>query len=56
MNFIVETKGSNLWDDLRAIKKVQDKMRQKTFCRLATGENPAKYIKARSVDDIMGHG
>lgn len=54
--FVVETKGSNWWDDLRHKEGAKIKCGEKHFEVLAVGENPAKYIKATSIDDMMKHG
>lgn len=51
--FIVETKGSNWWDDLRHKEGAKIKCGEKHFAVLAEGENPAQYIKATNVDDMM---
>jgi type III restriction enzyme len=53
--FVVETKGSNWWDDLRHIEGAKIKCGEKHFAELAVGQNPAKYIKATTVDDMMRH-
>lgn len=53
--FVVETKGSNWWDDLRHKEGAKIKCGEKHFAVLAEGKNPAKYIKATSVDDMMSH-
>ena len=49
-------KGSNRWDDLRHKEGAKIKCGEKHFAVLAEGENPATYIKATSVDDMMRHG
>jgi type III restriction enzyme len=54
--FVVETKGSNWWDDLRHVEGAKIKCGEKHFKELAVGQNPARYIKATSVDDMMRHG
>ena len=54
--FVVETKGSNWWDDLRHIEGAKIKCGEKHFAELAVGQNPAQYIKATSVDGMMRHG
>jgi type III restriction enzyme len=54
--FVVETKGSNWWDDLRHREGAKIKCGEKHFAELAAGQNPAQYIKATSVDDMMRHG
>jgi len=51
--FVVETKGSNWWDDLRHKEGAKIKCGEKHFAVLAEGDNPAKYIKATSVEDMM---
>ena len=51
--FVVETKGSNWWDDLRHKEGAKIKCGEKHFAVLAEGENPATYVKATSVDDMM---
>ena len=53
--FVVETKGSNWWDDLRHKEGAKIKCGEKHFKVLAVDENPAKYIKATSVDDMMSY-
>ncbi|NOY00439.1 MAG: DEAD/DEAH box helicase family protein [Verrucomicrobia bacterium] len=54
--FVVETKGSNWWDDLRHTEGAKIKCSEKHFKELGAGQNPARYIKATSVDDMMRHG
>ena len=54
--FVVETKGSNWWDDLRHKEGAKIKCGEKHFKVLAVGESPAKYIKAINVNDMMRHG
>ncbi len=54
--FVVETKSSNWWDDLRHKEGAKIKCGEKHFEVLAVGENPAQYIKATNVDDMMKHG
>jgi len=54
--FVVETKDSNWWDDLRHKEGAKIKCGEKHFEELAVGQNPARYIKAISVDDMMRHG
>jgi type III restriction enzyme len=51
--FVVETKGSNWWDDLRHKEGAKIKCGEKHFAVLATGENPAKYLKATNVADML---
>jgi len=54
--FVVETKGSNWWDDLRHIEGAKIECGEKHFAELAVGQNPAQYIKVTSVDNMMRHG
>jgi len=54
--FVVETKGSKWWDDLRHIEGGKIKCAQEHFAEIAVDSNPAKYIKAKDVDDMMWHG
>lgn len=51
--FVVETKSSLFLDDLRDKESGKIKCGEAHFTALAVGENPAKYIKARSIDDVM---
>jgi type III restriction enzyme len=53
LNFVVETKSSLFTDDLRDKESAQIKCGEAHFAALAVGENPAVYIKARNVDDVM---
>jgi type III restriction enzyme len=53
---VVETKGSSWWDDLRHKEGAKIKCGEKHFEAIATGDNPAKYIKATDVDEMMRHG
>ncbi len=54
--FVVETKSSTWWDDLRHLEGAKIKCGEKHFTELAnTAPNPAKYIKATNVDGIMGY-
>ena len=53
--FVVETKGSNWFDDLRHKEGAKIVCGKKHFTALAVGENPAKYIKATSVSDMFKH-
>jgi len=54
--FVVETKGSNWWDDLRHKEGAKIKCGEKHFEAIAVEQNPAKYIKATSVNDMLSHG
>ncbi len=53
--FVVETKGSNWWDDLRHKEGAKIECGKKHFKVLAVGESPAKYIKATNVNEMMRH-
>lgn len=52
--FVVETKGSLFVDDLRDIEAGKIACGTAHFSALASGPNPARYIKARTVDDLIG--
>ncbi len=54
--FVVETKGSRWWDDLRHKEGAKIKCGEKHFAVLADTENPAKYVKAINVADMLSHG
>ena len=51
--FVVETKGSNWLDDLRPKEGTKVACGKEHFAILAQGRNPAKYIQATSVDDLL---
>ena len=53
--FVVETKGSLFADDLRDNETAKIACGEAHFEALAIGENPARYIKATKVDDLMEH-
>jgi len=53
--FVVETKGSTWWDDLRHHEGAKIKCGEKHFEEIASGKNPAKYIKAKTVEDVMDY-
>ena len=53
--FVVETKGSTWWDDLRHIEGAKIKCGEKHFNELAKDSVSAKYVKATSVDDMMSY-
>ena len=54
--FVVETKGSTWWDDLRHQEGAKIKCGEKHFEEVgAVNEESAKYIKAARVDDMMTH-
>lgn len=51
--FVVETKGSLFADDLRDIEAGKIACGEAHFSALASGPNPARYVKVRTVDDLM---
>jgi type III restriction enzyme len=51
--FVVETKGSLFTDDLRDNEAAKIACGKAHFQALAIGPNPARYIQATKVDDIM---
>jgi type III restriction enzyme len=53
--FVVETKGSMFMDDLRDNEAAKIACGEAHFNALAVGENPARYIKATKVDDVMDY-
>lgn len=53
--FVVETKSSLFSDDLRNKEQAKIVCGHAHFQALACGENPAQYVVARTVDDIIGN-
>ena len=53
--FVVETKGGLFADALRDKEKAKVQCGQAHFKALAAGENPARYVVARSLDDVLSH-
>lgn len=53
--FIVETKASLFSDDLRDKEAAKIECGEKHFAALAVGEDPARYIRATKLDDLMAH-
>ena len=51
--FVVETKSSLFGDDLRSDETAKMACGEAHFEALAIGSNPARYIKATNVDDMM---
>ena len=51
--FVVETKSSLFTDDLRNKERAKIACGEAHFHALAVGENPARYVVARSVDDVL---
>ena len=53
--FVVETKGSTWWDDLRHQEGAKIKCGEKHFEAIADEANPARYIRATTVDNMLTH-
>ncbi len=53
--FVVETKGSLFTDDLRDQEAAKIACGEAHFKALALGENPARYVKATNLGDVMKH-
>ena len=53
--FVVETKGSTWWDDLRHQEGAKIKCGEKHFEAIAESDNPAKYIKASTVKQMIDY-
>lgn len=51
--FVVETKSSLFTDDLRDKESAKIECGKAHFKALADGENPARYLVARSVNDVL---
>lgn len=51
--FVVETKGSTWWDDLRHHEGAKIKCGEKHFEEIKSANNPAKFIRAANVGDLM---
>lgn len=51
--FVVETKGSLFTDDLRDNEAAKIACGEAHFKALAVGSNPARFIKATKIDDLM---
>lgn len=51
--FVVETKGSMFTEDLRDKESAKIECGKVHFKAIAVGEAPAKYVVARTVDDLM---
>lgn len=51
--FVVETKGSLFDEDLRDKESAKIKCGKAHFEALALGQNPASYLVARNIDDLM---
>ena len=53
--FVVETKGSLFTDDLRDKESAKIKCGEAHFEALAVGENPARFVKATKLEDVMAY-
>ena len=53
--FVVETKSSLFTDDLRDRESAKIKCGEAHFDALATGENPARFVKATKLDDVLSN-
>jgi type III restriction enzyme len=51
--FVVETKSSLFTDDLRDRESGKIKCGEAHFDALAVGENPARFVKATRLDDVL---
>jgi type III restriction enzyme len=51
--FVVETKGGLFLDDLRGKEGAKIKCGKAHFGALGAGENPARYVVASSLDDVL---
>jgi type III restriction enzyme len=51
--FVIETKGSMFTEDLRDKESAKIECGKVHFKAIAVGEDPAKYVVARTVDDLM---
>ena len=51
--FVVETKSSLFTDDLRDKKPRRSRVAKRHFKALAVGKNPARYVKATKLDDVL---
>ena len=53
--FVVETKSSLFTDDLRNKESAKIKCGEAHFEALEVGENPARFVKATKLEDVMAH-
>ena len=53
--FVVETKSSLFTEDILDKESAKITCGEAHFAALAVGENPAEYIKARNMDDVMAY-
>jgi len=54
--FVVETKSSLFTDDLRDKEGAKIECGKAHFKALAVGDNPAEFVQARNLDDVMAKG
>lgn len=54
--FIVETKSSLFAEDLRDRESAKIRCGEVHFNSIGDGKSPARYVVARSVEDVMSHG
>ena len=52
--FVVETKSSLFLDDLRDMERAKFACGEEHFKALAVGDSPARYVRARTVEDFVG--
>lgn len=52
--FVVETKSSLFTDDLRNRERAKIECGKAHFKALAVGDNPARYVVARNLNDVIG--
>lgn len=54
--FVVETKDSIWWDDLRHLEGAKIKCGEKHFVEIGNNiNNPARYIKTKDVEGVINH-
>lgn len=53
--FVVETKGSTWWGDLRHVEGAKIRCGEKHFEEVAKDANPARYIRAVDVNGMLAH-
>ena len=51
--FVVETKSSLFTDDLRDRESAKIQCGEAHFKTLAVGSNPAHFVKAKTLDDVL---
>jgi type III restriction enzyme len=51
--FVVETKGSLFTEDLRELEGAKIQCGEAHFKALATGESPARFVRATKLDDVL---